>query len=65
VIARLLNDGPFTTGLPQESAPRIAAFAAYKLVNRFMERYPNVSIEALFEMNAQEIVKKAKYKGKA
>jgi len=64
-IARLLNDGPFTTGLPQESAPRIAAFAASKLVNRFMERYPNISIAELFEMNAQEIVKKAKYKGKS
>jgi hypothetical protein len=64
-MARLLNDGPFTTGLPQESAPRIAAFAAYKLVNRFMERYPQVSLAELFEMNAQEIVKKAKYKGKS
>jgi hypothetical protein len=65
VMARLLNDGPFTTGLPQESAPRIAAFAAYKVINRFMERYPTVSMQELFEMNAQEIVKKAKYKGKA
>jgi hypothetical protein len=64
-MARLLNDGPFTTGLPQESAPRIAAFAAYKLVNRFMERNPQVSLAELFEMNAQEIVKKAKYKGKS
>jgi hypothetical protein len=64
-ISRLMNDGPFTSGLPQESPPRIAAFAGYKLINKFMDRNPFVSLEELFAMDPNELLKKAKYKGKS
>lgn len=63
-ITRLLNDGPFTTGLPAESPPRIAAFAGWRMVKRLMERNPGISYHELLGMPAQEVLKRAKYKGK-
>jgi hypothetical protein len=63
-ISRLLNDGPFTNGLPADSPPRIAIFSGWRLVKRLMDQHPNISHRELLNMPAHEVLKRAKYKGK-
>lgn len=64
-ISRLMSDGPFTPGLPQESPPRAVSYIGMKIVEHYMNRFPEVSMVELFQTDPQEIVKKAKYKGKS
>lgn len=64
VIGRLMNDGPFTAGLPEGSPARMAAFTGWRMVMRYMEKYPDTSIEALVNLEAGELLKKSAYKGR-
>lgn len=64
-IQRLMGDGPFTPGLPQESPARVFGYTGFRIVAHYMNRYPEISVYELFETDPMEIVKKAKYKGKS
>jgi hypothetical protein len=61
----LLQDGPFTAApnVPPGSAPRIAAYAAWKIVERFMQKNADTNLNDLFhKLDADQILKKAAYK---
>ncbi|MFN3529672.1 MAG: hypothetical protein ACK417_07105 [Bacteroidia bacterium] len=65
MITRLMNDGPFTAGLPQDSPPRLGAFVGWKMVSRFMNKNKEVNLPELLQTPPQEIVKASRYKGKS
>lgn len=63
-INRLINDAPFTTGLPQESPGRIGAYIGWQIVREYMANN-SVSLPALMKnTNAQDILTKSNYKPK-
>ncbi len=49
-ITQWVNDGPFTNGLPQESPSRVGIFMGWQLVNHFMKRHPDTSMDELIHM---------------
>ncbi len=50
LITQWVNDGPFTTGLPQESTSRAGIYMGWQLVKQYMEKHPDTSMEALIKM---------------
>ena len=50
-IGRLMNDGPFTNGLPRESPGHIGEWIGYRLVDAYMKENPNVSFAQLFALD--------------
>lgn len=61
-IVKYMNEGPFTSGLPQEAPARLGEYIGWKIVRKFMENN-DVSLQALMGMSdAQEILTKSKYK---
>ncbi len=62
---RLINDGPFTIaeGVPQESAPSIAIYAGYRIIQQFVENEGIDSLKELMDNNKwDEILKRSNYK---
>ncbi|MDZ4757431.1 MAG: hypothetical protein SGJ10_04740 [Bacteroidota bacterium] len=60
---RYFVDGPFTQGLPQESAPRLGSWVGYKIVKKYMDTHENVTLEMLMkEKNYNKIFKESGYK---
>ena len=58
-----LTEKPYTTQISPESAPRIGAFLGARIVENYMRRHPEVSLETLSEMtDYTSIFKAAKYK---
>lgn len=62
-IMKFTSEGPFTSALSKESAPRIGYWIGWQLVKQYMKNNPEITIEALMKENdAQHILTKAKYK---
>ncbi len=62
---RYFNDGPFTSadGVPAESAPGIGAWTGLRIVSRYMELYPEVTLKQLMEdTDCDKILKLSKYR---
>ncbi len=58
-----LSDKPFTTSLAQESAPRIAEYCGWKIVEAYLSKHPEVTLAQLVERtDYQEIFNQARYK---
>ena len=56
-------DGPFTSALSKESAPRIGYWTGWQIIKQYMDHNPEVTVEQLMkETDAQKILTKAKYK---
>ncbi len=61
---RYINDGPFTIaeGVPQESAPSIAIYAGYKIIEKYVEEEGISSLtQVMNNNNWDDILKKSKY----
>lgn len=65
IISRLMNDGPFTAGLPQESPSRLGTFTGWKIVSSYMKKNNGVTLPALLQIPSQELLKASGYKGKS
>lgn len=66
-IQKYLNAAPFTPGLGEknESAPRLAIWTGWQIVKQYMEKHPEVTLQALMaNSDAQMILNGSKYKGK-
>jgi hypothetical protein len=50
-ITQWVNDGPFTTGLPQESPSRVGIYIGWQMVSDYMEKYPKTSLMELLEID--------------
>jgi hypothetical protein len=62
-ILKFTSDGPFTTALSKESAPRIGYWVGWQIVRQYMKNNPEVTIPELMKENdAQKILTKSKYK---
>lgn len=62
---KYLEEAPFTSGLANNSAPRIGIWCGWQIVKNYMENNPSVSFDELWNENdAQKILKLAKYKPK-
>jgi len=63
IYQRYLTEKPYTTHLSQESAPRLGQYMGWKIVSKYMEKFPETSLEQLSDMtNYEEIFKRSKYK---
>lgn len=50
-IGRLMNDGPFTNGMPRESPGHIGEWIGLRMVRSYQEANPDVSFAKLFAMD--------------
>lgn len=57
-VGRLMNDGPFTNGLPRESPGHIGEWVGYRMVKAYMKANPDVSFQQLFALDdAKDVLK--------
>ncbi len=60
---RFLGDAPFVSGLPKESPGRAGQWLGYKIVQKYMNKYPETTIPQLFAIqDGKQILIKSKYK---
>lgn len=63
--SRYLAEAPFTSDLGADSAPRIGAFAGWRIVRQYMEEHPGTTPPQLMaEQDAQKILRLSGYKPK-
>jgi hypothetical protein len=62
---KYINDGPTTNGLPKESPAKLGAWIGWRIVNAYMDKNSDVSLEQLFnDYDAQKILNNSNYKPK-
>jgi len=62
-ITKFLDYSPTTKGMPAESPGRTASFIGYKIVEAYMQRQKETTLEELIGIrNSQQILEKSKYK---
>ena len=53
--ANLLNDGPFTTGLPEKGPDRLGQFLGWRIIQSYMEQY-DVTLQELMAKSYTELL---------
>lgn len=46
----LLNDAPFTVGLPEKGPDRLGQFLGWRMIRMYMEKHPDTSLEQLLKI---------------
>jgi len=65
VVSRYINDAPFTPGMPKESPGKIGKWVGWRLVEQYMDKNADLSIDQLLKnQKFQQIVKESGYKPK-
>lgn len=60
---KLINDGPFTTGLSRQSPARLGIWLGWQIVNDYMKNNPETNLQELFQLNdSQQLLHKSAYK---
>ncbi|MDX1446380.1 hypothetical protein [Lishizhenia sp.] len=54
--ANLLNEGPYTVGLPDDSPDRMGQFLGWQMVKSFMDKNEDVSLPQLLEIDYNKIL---------
>lgn len=49
-ITQWVNDGPFTTGLSQDSPSRAGIYIGWQMVKQYMDKHPKTSLDQLVKM---------------
>ena len=49
-ISKWVNDGPFTSGLPQESPSRVGIWMGWQMVRQYMEKHPDTTPNQMLEI---------------
>jgi hypothetical protein len=66
VIARFINDGPFTMEMPKESPGKIGRWVGWRIVEQFMNTNDSYNMDDLLKnQDAQKILKLSGYKPKS
>lgn len=61
-IKRYIDDAPFTTMFPRESPGRIGVWIGWRIVNKYMNNHPEISLQQLMlESNYEIILDGSKY----
>lgn len=58
VIARLMNDGPFTNGFPHESPGHVGEWIGYRMVMAYLKANPKMTLPELFALEDPRTVLK-------
>ncbi|MBL7950621.1 MAG: hypothetical protein JNM62_02775 [Flavobacteriales bacterium] len=58
-IGRLMNDGPFTSGLPHESPGHIGEWIGYRMVKAYMAENPNLTFQQLLALSDPRVILKS------
>lgn len=62
-IIRYLGEGPSTQGMPAEAPGQIGAFTGYRIVQAYMQKHPEVTLEKLLNMrDVMGIFNEARYR---
>lgn len=62
-IMKYTADGPFTSALSKESAPRIGYWIGWQIVKQYMKNNVDISVaQLMMESDAQKILNQSKYK---
>lgn len=62
-IRKMIGDAPFTLLFQNNSAPRAGAFLGWKIVHKYMEKHPEISLSQLMEnTDYQGILNSASYR---
>lgn len=48
--ANFLNDSPFTVGLPEKGPDRLGQFLGWRMIQSYMEQFPETTLEELIKM---------------
>lgn len=60
---KYVNDGPTTSGFPPESPGKIGAWIGWQIVNKFMDKHPEVTLDSLLKINdAVKVLEGSSYK---
>jgi len=61
-INKYINPAPFTSGFPRESPGRAVVWLGYKIVKKYMDRNPKITLEQLMRNNEyQKILSESRY----
>ncbi|RTL57152.1 MAG: hypothetical protein EKK37_13960 [Sphingobacteriales bacterium] len=60
--SNFVSEGPNTQGMPQESPGNIGLFVGWRIVQKYAEKHPNITIQQLMKLSSKEIFNEAKYK---
>jgi len=58
-IGRLMNDGPFTNGMPRESPGHIGEWIGYRVVQAYLNDHPKTTFAQLFAMDDPRVILKS------
>jgi len=64
VIKTYLGEGPFTQTLPQGAPGKIGPWIGWRIIEKFEEENPDMSVEQILRTTAKKIFQGAKYKPK-
>lgn len=63
VISRFIQDGPFTSGLPESSPAMLGRWIGWQIIKSFMRTHPKTTVEELFgNTDSQGILSASRYK---
>ncbi|MGN6440075.1 MAG: hypothetical protein ACTHMM_26345 [Agriterribacter sp.] len=61
-IQSYVEEGPYTQELGEQSPGNISLFIGWQIVKKYMEEFPDTSLETLLSLNARQILQDSKYK---
>jgi hypothetical protein len=65
LINRFIQDGPFTSGLPEGSPAMLGRYTGWQIVKSYMQKHPSTDLITLFSLeDAQMILSKSGFKPK-
>jgi len=59
---KLVDQSPSSPGMPPESPGRTGNYMGLRIIQAFMEKNPDVTVQQMIDMDAQKIFDKSKYK---
>ncbi|MBI1782101.1 MAG: hypothetical protein HYR66_12155 [Sphingobacteriales bacterium] len=60
--SNFVSEGPSTQGMPQDSPGNIGLFVGWRIVQKYVEKHPDITIQQLMKTSSKEIFNAAKYK---
>ncbi len=62
VIQKYIGDGPFNSYLGQDSPGKIGAYVGYKIIEKYMNKNPNITLrDLMIEQNGQKVLSGSGY----
>jgi hypothetical protein len=63
VINRFIQDGPFTSGLPEESPAMLGRWIGLQIIRAYMKNHTGAGLDELFKLNdSQSVLSSSRYK---